>query len=160
MLRLGNRRLRAAQVDRAAGVVELDLGDRARGRETPGALEVDLRALELRPCLAQPLGRDDGPDAAQSLHPRPTLAAIDGAQPDSPSRWPTIHVRKARTAMSLLFAIFLVVHGVLHLMGAAKAFQVAEIPRRTQPISQPLGVLWLLAAGLLFTTAGALFTWP
>jgi hypothetical protein len=62
--------------------------------------------------------------------------------------------------MSLLFAIFLVVHGVLHLMGVAKAFQVAEIPRLTQSLSQPLGVLWLLAAGLLFTTAGALFTWP
>lgn len=62
--------------------------------------------------------------------------------------------------MTVLFAIFLVVHGLIHLMGAAKAFGVAEIPQLAQQISRPLGVLWLLAAGLLLVTAGALFTWP
>jgi hypothetical protein len=62
--------------------------------------------------------------------------------------------------MSLLFTIFLVIHGAIHWMGAAKALPIEEIPRLTQPISQPLGVLWLLAAGLLFVTAGSLFAWP
>jgi uncharacterized membrane protein YphA (DoxX/SURF4 family) len=62
--------------------------------------------------------------------------------------------------MNLIFAIFLVVHGLVHLMGAAKAFRIAEMPQLTQQISRPLGVLWLLAAGLMFVTAGALFTWP
>jgi hypothetical protein len=62
--------------------------------------------------------------------------------------------------MSFLFAIFLVLHGALHLMGAAKAFQIAAMPRLTQPISPSLGALWLLAAGLLFATAWALFAWP
>jgi hypothetical protein len=62
--------------------------------------------------------------------------------------------------MTVLFAIFLAIHGLIHLMGAAKAFRVVAIPQLTRPISKPLGLLWLLAAGLLFATAGALFTWP
>jgi hypothetical protein len=62
--------------------------------------------------------------------------------------------------MKLIFAIFLVVHGLIHLLGGAKAFNLAEIPRLTQQISRPLGVLWLLATGLLVITAGALFAWP
>ena len=49
--------------------------------------------------------------------------------------------------MKVLFAVFLVVHGLIHLMGTAKAFGV-------------LGGLWLLAAALLLVTAIALFTWP
>ncbi len=62
--------------------------------------------------------------------------------------------------MKILFAVFLVVHGLIHLMGTAKAFGVAEIPQLTQPIAGPLGILWLLAAALLLVTAIALFTWP
>jgi hypothetical protein len=33
--------------------------------------------------------------------------------------------------MKILFAIFLVVHGLIHLMGTAKAFGIAEIPVKT-----------------------------
>ena len=62
--------------------------------------------------------------------------------------------------MKLLFAVFLVVHGLSHLMGTAKAFGIAEIPRLTQQIDRPLGVLWLLAAALLVLTAISLFIWP
>ena len=62
--------------------------------------------------------------------------------------------------IKLLFAAFLVVHGLIHLMGTAKALGVAEIPQLTQPIDGPLGVLWLLAAALLVVTAISLFTWP
>jgi hypothetical protein len=62
--------------------------------------------------------------------------------------------------MKILFAIFLVVHGLIHLMGTAKAFGVAEIPQLTHQITGPLGVLWLLAAALFFSTAICLFTWP
>jgi hypothetical protein len=62
--------------------------------------------------------------------------------------------------MKLLFAVFLVVHGLIHLMGTAKALGVAGIPQLTQQIDRPLGVLWLLAAALLVATAISLFTWP
>jgi hypothetical protein len=62
--------------------------------------------------------------------------------------------------MKLLFAVFIVVHGLIHLMGAAKAWGVAEIPQLTQPIDRSLGVLWFLAAALLVVTAISLFTWP
>ena len=62
--------------------------------------------------------------------------------------------------MKLLFAVFLVVHGLIHLMGTAKAWGFAEIPQLTQPIDRPLGALWLLAAALLVVTAISLFTWP
>ncbi|MGV9012503.1 MAG: DUF6544 family protein [Flavobacteriales bacterium] len=62
--------------------------------------------------------------------------------------------------MKILFAIFLVAHGLIHLMGTAKAFGFAEIPQLTQHISRPLGMLWLLAAALLIVTAIFLFTLP
>ena len=62
--------------------------------------------------------------------------------------------------MKLLFAVFLVVHGLIHLMGAAKALGVAEIPQLTHQIDRQLGVLWLLAAALLGVTAVSLYAWP
>ena len=62
--------------------------------------------------------------------------------------------------MKILLAVFLVVHGLIHLIGTAKAFGVAEIPQLTQQIAGPLGILWLLAAALFLVTAVSLFTWP
>ena len=62
--------------------------------------------------------------------------------------------------MKLLFAVFLVVHGLIHLLGAAKGLRVAEIPQLTQQIGRPVGVLWLLAAMLLVLTAISLYAWP
>ncbi|HKK92528.1 MAG TPA: DUF6544 family protein [Longimicrobiales bacterium] len=53
-----------------------------------------------------------------------------------------------------LVALF-TVHGLIHLMGPAKAFGWAELPQLAQPISRVGGVLWLGAAiGLLATAAG------
>ena len=62
--------------------------------------------------------------------------------------------------ISALFAILLVAHGLIHLLGFAKAFGFADLPQLTQPITPWLGVLWLLAAGLFLATAAALFFWP
>jgi hypothetical protein len=61
--------------------------------------------------------------------------------------------------MVIGFAVFLVIHGVIHLMGFAKAFALADLPLR-QPISPLFGVLWLAAALLFLATAIALFAWP
>jgi hypothetical protein len=52
----------------------------------------------------------------------------------------------------------LTLHGLIHLMGFAKAFGYAELPQLTQPISREWGVLWLLAGGLVVATAVMLAT--
>lgn len=55
-----------------------------------------------------------------------------------------------------LFTFILVVHALIHIMGFAKAFNLAEISQLTQHISRPAGVVWLLAA-LLFGVAAVSF---
>lgn len=62
--------------------------------------------------------------------------------------------------MTLVFAIFLIVHGLIHLLGSAKAFGLAELPQLTRPITPLFGVLWLIAASLFLATAASLFVWP
>jgi hypothetical protein len=62
--------------------------------------------------------------------------------------------------MTLVFAFVLVVHGLIHLLGFAKAFGLADLPQLTQPISPLLGTGWLLAALLFVSAAAALFLWP
>ena len=54
-----------------------------------------------------------------------------------------------RTALSVV----LVLHGLIHLMGFAKAFGLARLPQLTQPISRPVGLLWLGAGLLVIATA-------
>jgi hypothetical protein len=58
------------------------------------------------------------------------------------------------------FAAFLFVHGLIHLLGFAKAFSFAELPQLSQPISARVGVLWLIAAALFVGAAVSLFVWP
>ena len=62
--------------------------------------------------------------------------------------------------MTAAFAIVLIVHGLIHLLGFAKAFGVADLPQLTQPISPFFGALWLLAALLFLAAAAALSLWP
>jgi len=66
--------------------------------------------------------------------------------------------------MKILFTALLLIHGLIHLMGFAKAFGYAALPQLTRPISRPEGLLWLLAAGLLLLSALLLWisrtTWP
>jgi hypothetical protein len=62
--------------------------------------------------------------------------------------------------MVTAFAILLVVHGLMHLLGVAKAFRWAELPRLTQSISPSVGLLWLVSALLFLAAAVALFRWP
>lgn len=54
--------------------------------------------------------------------------------------------------MTPLFAGFLFVHGVIHLLGVAKAWRLAELPQLSQTIPPTFGWLWL-AASLLFCVA-------
>jgi hypothetical protein len=62
--------------------------------------------------------------------------------------------------MVMGFAILLIVHGLIHLLGTAKAFGWAELPQLAQPISAFLGLLWLLSALLVLVAAVGLFIWP
>jgi hypothetical protein len=62
--------------------------------------------------------------------------------------------------MVIAFAILLVVHGLIHLLGAAKACGWADLPQLTQPISPALGALWLVSALLFLATAVGFFLWP
>ncbi len=57
--------------------------------------------------------------------------------------------------MRLLLFLLIALHGLIHLMGFAKAFRYAELSQLTKEISRPAGLAWLLCA-LLFTGAGAL----
>ena len=62
--------------------------------------------------------------------------------------------------MRTMIAIVLVLHGLIHLMGFAKAFGLAELPQLTHPISKSMALLWLLPAVLLVAAAAALFALP
>jgi hypothetical protein len=50
--------------------------------------------------------------------------------------------------MRWIVVVLLVMHGLIHSMGFAKAFGYAELPQLTLPVSREMGVVWL-AAGLL-----------
>ncbi|MBL7859000.1 MAG: hypothetical protein JNM57_15015 [Cyclobacteriaceae bacterium] len=58
--------------------------------------------------------------------------------------------------MKYIFIFLLLIHGLIHLMGFAKAFNYAPISQLTRFISKPLGLLWL-AAALLFVVAAILY---
>jgi len=53
----------------------------------------------------------------------------------------------------IVFIVIVVIHGLIHLLGFLKAFELATISELTQSITRPLGILWLIAALLFVTTA-------
>ena len=61
-----------------------------------------------------------------------------------------------RSIAKLTFIVLLLGHGLIHLLGFLKAFDLAQVNELTQEISRPLGFLWLLAA-LLFVISAVAF---
>lgn len=66
--------------------------------------------------------------------------------------------------MKIEFLVMVVMHGLIHFMGFAKAFDFGNMAQFTKDISKPMGLLWLLT-GLLFIVMGVLYlmkkeTWP
>ena len=55
-----------------------------------------------------------------------------------------------------IVVVLLTGHGLIHLMGAAKAFGWADVNQLSQPIGHTAGILWLAAALLLLATAALL----
>lgn len=62
--------------------------------------------------------------------------------------------------MKALFVVVLVVHGLIHFLGVAKALGLADLPQPTQPVSRVDGVVWLLAGLSVLATVGALLWAP
>lgn len=55
--------------------------------------------------------------------------------------------------LRFLFAFIILIHGLIHLMGFAKAFGYGNITQLTKEISKPAGMLWLAAAIVCIATA-------
>jgi hypothetical protein len=62
-----------------------------------------------------------------------------------------MHHALSRTLIGLL-----ALHGLLHVLGFAKAFGYAALPQLTRPISGGWGIAWLIAACLVVATAAML----
>lgn len=60
------------------------------------------------------------------------------------------------TIIRLIFASFIIIHGLVHLMGFGKAFQLLELNQLKLTIQKPVGLLWLTSA-LLFILVGVIF---
>ncbi len=57
--------------------------------------------------------------------------------------------------MRFIFLFILLLHGLIHLMGFAKAFQLAEIEQLTLPISRLSGLFWLMTCILMLSSGAA-----
>jgi len=55
--------------------------------------------------------------------------------------------------LRIFFLIVVFIHGMIHILGFLKAFQLAEINQLTQNISRPMGILWLIALILFIAAA-------
>ena len=55
--------------------------------------------------------------------------------------------------LRLAFAALMALHGLIHLLGPAKAFGWGSVSQLQAPISTEGGLLWLLAALLLLASA-------
>jgi hypothetical protein len=62
--------------------------------------------------------------------------------------------------MKYLLLAVVAVHGLIHLMGVAKAFGLAPLDQLRTPITQPLGLVWLAAAVLFLVGAAGLVVAP
>ncbi len=55
--------------------------------------------------------------------------------------------------LKIFLLILFFIHGMIHILGFLKAFQLAEINQLTQNISKPIGIFWLIALILFFAAA-------
>jgi len=58
--------------------------------------------------------------------------------------------------MRIALLVLILVHGLIHVLGFVKAFELSEVKQLTQTISKPFGMIWLLAF-ILFVLAAILF---
>jgi hypothetical protein len=58
--------------------------------------------------------------------------------------------------MNLFFLLFILFHGLIHIIGFLHAFRIAEISHLTIEISKPIGIIWLMTTILFVIVA---FLW-
>jgi hypothetical protein len=64
------------------------------------------------------------------------------------------------TSLRWLLVAVLAGHGLIHLLGAAKGFGLADVSELTEPIGVLAGMFWLAAAALVLTSAALLAMGP
>lgn len=52
----------------------------------------------------------------------------------------------------IILSFVIVVHGLIHLLGFIKAYELAAVEQLTEDISKPTGLLWLLVSVLFLIT--------
>jgi len=62
--------------------------------------------------------------------------------------------------MRWFVTVVLLVHGLIHLLGPAKAFGLAPLPQLHKQIPIAMGMIWLLGAILVLAAAVSLHIWP
>jgi hypothetical protein len=62
--------------------------------------------------------------------------------------------------MRWITAVFLAIHGLIHMMGFAKAFGYAELPQLRRPVSREMGLVWFAAGVLVLASAALMMAWP
>lgn len=55
--------------------------------------------------------------------------------------------------MNIAIALLLTIHGLIHLLGFLKAFQIAEIEELKEPVSKASGIIWLITFLVFLITA-------
>lgn len=55
--------------------------------------------------------------------------------------------------MKIAIALFITVHGLIHILGFLKAFNLTNIEELTRPISKPSGIIWLITCLVFIATA-------
>jgi len=55
--------------------------------------------------------------------------------------------------MRFILILIIIIHGLIHLLGFIKAFNLAQVNQLNLNISKPFGLIWLLAAALFILTA-------
>lgn len=58
--------------------------------------------------------------------------------------------------MKIIFALLVTIHGLIHFIGFAKAFDYGKVTQLTKEISKPLGIVWLVT-GLVLIIVAVLF---
>ena len=60
--------------------------------------------------------------------------------------------------IKLIFLVLILLHGVIHLIGFAKAYELAELSQLTRRVSRPMGAIWLVATLVFLVTAALLMS--
>ena len=58
----------------------------------------------------------------------------------------------------IIFSFVMVIHGLIHLLGFVKAYDLASVEQLTEDISKTVGLIWLLASMLFLVTVFLYFT--